>query len=195
MPLLICGTGTTGTTYRNYGSHAADYKKYDPFGGGVSTLQFTLQYLYEEYEKHRNTWSRSNVDLELIRYKGCSIKLYRHPEVDFFFTYNRKQPFTDSVLTGPYLHPANILQRKRKVILQSYKTRPKGKGTKTVRIRPPTLFNDKWYFQKDLSNIPLLTVGCSIGNLRFPFCSPQTDNPCVTFQVLHENYYNVFWQL
>ena len=29
-------------------------------------------------------------------------------------------------------------------------------------------------------------------NLRFPFCSPQTDNSCVTFQVLHEEYYNVF---
>ena len=26
-------------------------------------------------------------------------------------------------------------------------------------------------------------------NLRFPFCSPQTNNPCVTFQILHEVYH------
>ncbi len=116
MPLLICGTGTTGTTYRNYGSHQADYVKFDPFGGGISTLQFSLQFLYEEYQKHRNTWSRSNVDLELVRYKGCSLKLYRHPEADFFFTYNRKPPFTDSQLTGPYLHPGNIDAQKEKII-------------------------------------------------------------------------------
>nr|UHS18422.1 MAG: hypothetical protein [Alphatorquevirus sp.] len=188
MPLLICGTGTTGTTYRNYGSHQADYVKFDPFGGGISTLQFSLQFLYEEYQKHRNTWSRSNVDLELIRYKGASIKLYRHPEADFFFTYNRKPPFTDSQLTGPYLHPGNMMLRKRKIIVPSYKTKPKGRPTKTVRIKPPTLFTDKWYFQKDLCKAPLLTVGCSIGNLRFPFCRPQTENCCIYFQVLTERY-------
>nr|UGV44928.1 MAG: ORF1 [Torque teno virus] len=188
MPLLICGTGTTGTTYKNYGSHLHDYKKYDPFGGGISTLNFTLSYLYDEYVKHRNTWSRSNQDLELVRYKGCSFKLYRHETCDFFVTYNRKHPFTDSQLTGPMLHPANMMLRKKKIIVKSYKTRPKGKGTTTFRVRPPTLFTDKWYFQKDFCKIPLVNIGASIGNLRFPFCRPQTDNPCIHFQVLSPAY-------
>lgn len=190
MPLLICGTGTTGTTYKNYGTHTDDYKKYDPFGGGISTLKFSLKFLYDEYCKHRNTWSRSNQELELVRYRGCSFKLYRHSTCDFFVNYDRKGPFTDSQLTGPKLHPANMLMSRKRVIVKSYKTYPKGRATKVFRVRPPTLLTDKWYFQKDMCNTTLLTVGASIGNLRFPFCSPQTDNCCIYFQVftsMHQN--------
>lgn len=191
MPLLICGTGTTGTTYKNYGSHINDNKKYDPFGGGISTLNFNLKWLFEEYTKHRNTWSRTNDGLELVRYKGCSFKVYRHPTCDFFIKYNRKYPFTDSQLTGPKLHPANIMLEKRKIIVKSYKTKPKGKATKYFRIRPPTLFTDKWYFQRDFCEVPLANLGVSIGNLRFPFCSPQTDNPCIKFQVFSKIFENM----
>lgn len=191
MPLLICGTGTTGTTYKNYGSHIADYKKFDPFGGGISTLNFNLQFLFEEYTKHRNTWSRSNQDLELVRYRGCQFKIYRHPTCDFFVQYNRKYPFQDSQLTGPKLHPANMMLTRKKTIIKSFKTQPKGRSTKTIRIRPPTLFTDKWYFQKDLAKVPLLNLGVSIGNLRFPFCRPQTDNTCIYFQVFSNLFSNM----
>ncbi len=119
IPLLICGTGTTGTTYRNYGSHISDYKKFDPFGGGFSTMQFTLSTLYDEYQKHRNTWSKSNVDLELVRYKGCSFRLYREKDCDFIFRYNRKPPFTDSQLTGPSLHAGMLMTRKKRNLLRA----------------------------------------------------------------------------
>ncbi len=91
-----------------------DYKKFDPFGGGISTMQFNLSILFDEYMKHRNSWSKSNVDLELIRYRGCSFKLYRHPTCDFFFTYTRKPPFKDSQLTGPSLHPGMLMTRRKK---------------------------------------------------------------------------------
>nr|UGV45047.1 MAG: ORF1 [Torque teno virus] len=190
IPLLICGTGTTGTTYRNYGSHMTDYKKYDPFGGGVSTMQFTLQNLFEQNELHHNRWSRSNVDLELIRYRGCSFTLYRHPETDFIFSYNRKWPFTDSVLTCPSLQPGIQLQsmKNKKIILKSFKTRPKGRMTKRVHIKPPTMFTDRWYFQKDFRSVPLVTTQAVAASLRFPMCSPQTDNICIYFQVLAKWY-------
>lgn len=191
LPLLICGTGTTGTTYRNYGSHMHDYKKYDPFGGGISTMQFNLSILFDEYMKHRNSWSKSNVDLELIRYRGCTFKLYRHPTCDFFFTYTRKPPFKDSQLTGPSLHPGMLMNRRKKIVLPSFKTKPKGRTTKTIRIPPPTLFADKWYFQRDFAKVPLVNIGASIGNLRFPFCRPQTENTCVYFQVLSNPWNNM----
>lgn len=168
-----------------------DYKKYDPFGGGVSTMQFTLQNLFEQNELHHNRWSRSNVDLELIRYRGCSFTLYRHPETDFIFSYNRKWPFTDSVLTCPALQPGIQLQsmKNKKIILKSFKTRPKGRMTKRVHIKPPTMFTDRWYFQKDFRSVPLVTTQAVAASLRFPMCSPQTENICIHFQVL-ANWYN-----
>nr|UGV44565.1 MAG: ORF1 [Torque teno virus] len=188
IPLLICGTGTTGTTYRNYGSHISDYKKYDPFGGGFSTMQFTLSTLYDEYQKHRNTWSKSNVDLELVRYKGCSFRLYREKDCDFIFRYNRKPPFTDSQLTGPSLHAGMLMTRKKKKLVKSYSTKPKGRSSIIVRMRPPTLFNDRWYFQKDICKMPLINISATACNLRFPFGSPQTDNTCIYFQVLSKRF-------
>nr|UGV44893.1 MAG: ORF1 [Torque teno virus] len=190
IPLLICGTGTTGTTYKNYGSHMNDFTKFDPFGGGFSTLMFNLRILYDEYKKQRCRWSRSNDGLELVRYLGCSFTLYREQNVDFLFKYNRKQPFVDSQLTGPSLHPGIIMKNKRKVIISSYKTKPKGKPVKRVKIKPPTLFTDRWYFQKDFSKFPLVTVSASAADLRFPFCSPQTDNICIYFQILDPYWYN-----
>ncbi|BAB61607.1 hypothetical protein TTV8_gp4 [Torque teno virus 8] len=188
IPLLICGTGTTGTTYKNYGSHAADYKKYDPFGGGYSTMQFTLETLFDEWVKHRCTWSRSNKDLELVRYLGGSFTLYRHPKCDFIFRYNRKPPFKDTQITGPSLHPGILMTRRKKKIIKSFLTRPRGRATKRVRFKPPTLYTDKWYFQKDICNLPLVNIAASACSLRFPFCSPQTDNTCVNFQVLSKRF-------
>nr|UGV45124.1 MAG: ORF1 [Torque teno virus] len=190
LPLLICGTGTTGTTYKNYASNANNYVKIDPFGGGVSTMMFTLQNLFEELQKCRNTWSRTNENLELIRYRGCKFTIYRHPTADFILQYNRKQPFVDSQLTAPYLHPGLAMLRKRKKLIPSFQTKPKGRSTIKFKVPPPTLFNDRWYFQRDFCKLPLVTLGASVASLRFPFCSPQTDNICITFQVLHPLFYS-----
>lgn len=166
-----------------------DYKKYDPYGGGLSTFMWTLQGLFEEYEKHRNRWSTSNVDLELVRYLGASFRLYRAPKADFIFTYNRKAPFNDTQLTCPSMQPCiQLNSKKKKVLVKSFDTKPKGKGHVTVKVSPPTLFQDRWYFQKDLRNIPLLTTQAITANLRFPFCPPQTNNCCVHFQVLNRFY-------
>lgn len=189
IPLLICGTGTTGTTYRNYGSHMNDFVKYDPFGGGFSTLMFNLSVLYDEYKKQRCRWSHTNDDLELVRYLGATFTLYREPNVDFIFSYNRKPPFVESQITGPSLHPGILMNKRRRILVKSYKTKPKGRPYRKIRIKPPTLFTDKWYFQKDLCKLPLLTVSASAANLRFPFSSPQTENICIYFQILHPQYY------
>lgn len=154
-------------------------------------MMFTLQGLFEEYQRHRNKWSTSNVDLELVRYHGCSMKLYRSPTADFIFQYNRKAPFNDTQLTCPAMQPCVQLNTKgKKIILKSFATKPKGRGSVTVKIAPPTLFQDRWYFQKDLRNVPLVTTKAIAANLRFPFCPPQTDNVCITFQVLAAEYNN-----
>ncbi len=50
---------------------------------------------------------------------------------------------------------------KRKIIVPSFKTRPGGKPTVKFRIKPPTTFTDKWYFQKDIATQPLLMLFCT----------------------------------
>nr|UGV45271.1 MAG: ORF1 [Torque teno virus] len=187
MAGLISGHGTFA---RNYSSHLEDRISKGPFGGGHSTLRFSLTVLYNEFLRHLNFWTYSNENLELARYFGATFTFYRHPTADFIVTYNRKTPLGGNILTAPSLHPGNAMLTKRKILIPSLETRPKGKKYKKLRIGPPTLLTDKWYFQKDICDLTLLNLNVVQADLRFPFCSPQTDNTCVSFQVLSSVYNN-----
>nr|UGV44818.1 MAG: ORF1 [Torque teno virus] len=187
MPALICGWGAYAS---NYTSHLEDKIIKGPYGGGHATFRFSLQVLYEEHLKHHNYWTRSNQDLELALYYGCTIKFYRSPDTDFIVTYQRKSPLGGNILTGPSLHPAEAMLSKNKILIPSLLTKPKGKKTVKINIAPPTLFVHKWYFQKDICDLTLFNLNVVAADLRFPFCSPQTDNVCITFQVLAAEYNN-----
>nr|UGV44916.1 MAG: ORF1 [Torque teno virus] len=187
MPALICGWGAFA---KNYTSHLEDKIIKGPYGGGHATFRFSLQVLYEEHLKHHNYWTRSNQDLELALYYGCTIKFYRSPDTDFIVTYQRKSPLGGNILTGPSLHPAEAMLSKNKILIPSLQTKPKGKKTVKINIAPPTLFVHKWYFQKDICDLTLFNLNVVAADLRFPFCSPQTDNVCITFQVLAAEYNN-----
>ena len=187
MAALISGNGTFAT---NYSSHLEDRIAKGPFGGGHSTMRFSLYVLYQEHLRHMNYWTYSNKDLELTRYLGATLTFYRHPDRDFIVTYSRRTPLGGSIMTAPALHPGNAMLSKRKILIPSLLTRPRGKKTKKIRIGPPTLLTDKWYFQKDFSDVTLFNLNITEADLRFPFCSPQTDNTCVTFQILGSEYNN-----
>nr|UGV44702.1 MAG: ORF1 [Torque teno virus] len=185
MPALMCGWGAYS---RNYSSHLEDKITAGPYGGGHSTMRFSLQVLYEEHLKHHNYWTRSNQDLELALYYGCTIKFYRDPETDFIVTYQRKSPLGGNIMTAPSLHPAEAMLTRNKILVPSLQTKPKGRKTVKVNIAPPTLFVHKWYFQKDICDLTLFNLNVVAADLRFPFGSPQTDNICITFQVLSSVY-------
>ncbi len=53
------------------------------------------------------------------------------------------------------------------------------------------MFIDKWYTQQDLCEVNLVSFVVSLASFTHPFCRPQTNNPCITFQVL-QNFYNSF---
>ncbi len=174
--------------HRNFAKHYAQFPKTDPYGGGFTSQLFTMRFLYDEFCMHHNYWSRSNENLELVRYRGCRFKLYRHPDTDFIFVFNRTAPFKDSQITGPATHPGILLNSKHKIFVPSFKTKPKGRTCIKVNVRPPNLYTDKWYFQRDFCQVPLVTVRAVAASLRFPFCSPQTNNICIYFQVLSNVY-------
>nr|UGV44824.1 MAG: ORF1 [Torque teno virus] len=187
MAALISGNGTFAI---NYSSHLEDRIMKGPFGGGHSTLRYSLYVLYQEHLRHGNFWTYSNKDLELTRYLGATLTFYRSPDTDFIVTYSRKSPLGGNIYTAPSLHPGNAMLAKHKILIPSLETRPKGKKTVKIRLAPPTLFVDKWYFQKDICDLSLFNLNVTMADLRFPFCSPQTDNTCVSFQVLKSCYNN-----
>nr|UGV44302.1 MAG: ORF1 [Torque teno virus] len=189
LPLLLCGENRAAF---NYAYHSEDYTEQPfPYGGGMSTTTFSLRALYDQYTKHMNRWTFSNDQLDLARYRGCKFRFYRHPTCDFIVHYNLVPPLKMNQFTGPNTHPGLLMLTKHKIIIPSFLTRPGGRRFVKIKLPPPKLFEDKWYTQQDLCKQPLVTLTATAASLRYPFCSPQTNNPNCTFQVLRKNYNKV----
>ncbi len=154
----------------------------------MSTVTFSLKGLYDQYLKHQNRWTFSNDQLDLARYRGCKLRFYRSPVCDFIVHYNLIPPLKMNQFTSPNTHPGLLMLSKHKIIIPSFQTRPGGRRFVKIRLNPPKLFEDKWYTQQDLCKVPLVSITATAADLRYPFCSPQTNNPCITFQVLKDIY-------
>nr|UPW35059.1 ORF1 [Torque teno virus 24] len=187
IPLVLCGHETWN---RNYAMRSEDYPEQGryPFGGSLSTTTWSLKVLFDEHQKHRNRWGYPNTQLDLARYKGCKFTFYRHKKTDFIVTWSRRPPFKLNKYSSAMLHPGMMMQQKYKLLIPSWDTKPKGRATVSVRIRPPTLFEDKWYTQQDLCDVNLLSLAVSAASFSHPFSQPSSNNICTTFQVLKQQY-------
>lgn len=175
---------------RNYALHSEDYvPQLHAMGGSLSTTTWSLKALYDEHQKFHNRWSYPNTQLDLARYRGCRWWFYRHPKVDYIVTYYTVPPFKINKYTSPMLHPGMMMQYKKKILVPSYQTKPKGKSKISIFVKPPILFEDKWYTQQDLCPVNLMSLAVSAASFTHPFCPPESDNMCITFQVLKDFYY------
>ncbi|UJO01952.1 ORF1 [Anelloviridae sp.] len=185
MPVLWAGMGTGG---RNYAVRSDDYVVNKGFGGSFATETFSLKVLYDQFLRGFNRWSHTNEDLDLARYRGCRWTFYRHKDTDFIVYFTNNPPMKTNQFSAPLTTPGMLMRSKYKVLIPSFQTRPKGRKTVTVRIRPPKLFQDKWYTQQDLCSVPLVQLNVTAADFTHPFGSPLTETPCVEFQVLGDLY-------
>ncbi len=88
-----------------------------------------------------------------------------------------------------FCHPHLMLQRKHKRILLSTATNPKGKLTKTFKIKPPKLLSTKWIFQEELAKQGLTTIIASACNFRYPDLGCCNENLLITCYYLNPEFY------
>lgn len=160
-----------------------------PWGGGFGMENFTLQYLYEEYVFHQNIWTTSNILKDLCRFLWCKITLFRHPETDFIVTYSRQGPFDLTKFTFPGCHPQQQLLQKHKRVVFSLQSKPKGKYTTKLKIKPPKQMISKWFFTKQFCTKVLFSIKAAAANLSYSFLSPKNENMLVTIYSLNPSYY------
>ena len=185
--MLICGNTQQS---RNYADHMDDViPQGKPYGGSLSTTTWTLQALYDQHQRFMNRWSYPNTELDLARYLGCEFIFYRDKLTDYIVTFNIVPPFKLNKYSCPSYHPGMMMQRRKKILVKSFQTKPKGRKAVRVKIGPPQLFEQKWYTQQDLCSVGLVSFAVSAASLTHPFCPPQTENVAVTFQVLKSFYY------
>nr|UHK06291.1 MAG: ORF1 [Torque teno midi virus] len=183
--------GAEGTQYRCFTDYKYEWTspKY-PGGGGFGCELYTLQYLFSEYSAKNNIWTASNKYRDLCRYTGCSITLFRHPETDFIFVYDIQPPFTINKYTYMFLHPQMLLLRKNKKIILSTATKPNGKLTKKVKIKPPKQLSTKWFFQEEFTKFGLVTLAAAACNFRYPWLGCCNENLIITLYYLQPGFYS-----
>lgn len=186
-PLVL---GAEGCQYRCFTTYKFEWTNpKTPGGGGFGVELFTLQHLYNEYLAKNNIWTTSNNYYDFARYTGCEFTFYRHPETDFIFAYDNQPPFTINKYTYMMVHPVNMLQRRHKKVLLSTATKPNGRLTKKIKIKPPKLMSTKWFFQEEISKYGLVTIAATACNFRYPWMGCCNENLIITLDYLQPGFY------
>nr|UGV35817.1 MAG: ORF1 [TTV-like mini virus] len=161
-----------------------------PGGGGFCIKSFSLDALYEEYQHCRNYWTHGNSDYPLVRYLGCKFKLYQSHSVDYVFSYNNTYPMIATMESYNATQPSMHMMNKRNRKVPSKITQPNRKKPYiTVRIRPPSQLQNKWYLMHDLSHIPLVMIQCSACSFDNYFISSKWDSTCINITTLKAGFF------
>lgn len=136
-----------------------------PSGGLFSIKNFSLEALYAEQRYCRNIWTKSNTNLPLVRYTGCSIKFYRSLHTDYIVSYSNSLPMAANLDMYQSMHPGIHQLLHHKIIIPRKKDNQYKKQYYKIKVKPPTPLLNKWYFQHDMSNTPLLQIRASAVSL------------------------------
>lgn len=187
MCLFLCNVNRLGKNLALYNQSIVP--ELLPGGGGFSIYQYTLDNLYTMHQYCRNWWTNSNVNLPLVRYIKCVCKIYRSEDVDVLFRYQTHPPLQSTQLSYPSMQPSMMMMLNKTIIIPSKKTAPnKKKPYKKVTIHPPNLMENKWFFQKDIANKPLLVTQCVAASLDHYYIgtnkmSQNCTVPCLNTQI------------
>nr|UGV37932.1 MAG: ORF1 [TTV-like mini virus] len=172
--LLIANGKRHGNNYTLY--QKSIVPPHLPGGGCFSIMKFSLGMLYDEHKYCRNWWTASNKELPLIKYLGCRMKLYQCEHIDYAFRYNNNFPFTATNLMYASTQPGMMLMMKNTIIVPSKQTQKRKRPYKMVTIKPPSQFNNGWYFQQDLVNTGLFLTYTSACSLDEYYISSQSES-------------------
>nr|UHK04088.1 MAG: ORF1 [Torque teno midi virus] len=161
-----------------------------PGGGGFGYEKYSLQYLYNEYKRGNNIWTKSNLYLDLCRYTGCKIIFYRHPTISFVVQYSRQLPMLIDKYSYSQAHPYSLLLAKHKKVIPSLDYKKSGKRTVKLKIKPPRQMSTKWFFQETFSEQPLVQIISAACDLKYAYQGCCNSNNLITLFSLNLQ----FWQ-
>jgi hypothetical protein len=137
----------------------------------------------------KNIWTKSNILKDLCRYLRCRITLFRHPSTDFVVTYDRQPPFNLDKWTYPGTHPLNLMLQKHKKFVLNKFSKPHGKLTVKLIIKPPKQMLTKWFFTKNFSHYSLFLLKTTTINLSYSRLGYYNENQIISFYYLNTTFY------
>nr|UHK03667.1 MAG: ORF1 [Torque teno midi virus] len=194
LPVIICGQGRQQYNFTQHRDEVVPAKMSG--GGSFAVLVFNLGFLWDEHEHWRNIWTASNENYDLCRYTGLTLKVFRPPSTDVILTITRHYPMLTNSGTHPACHPQRQLLQYKKYIIESLQRKPHGRKYKKIKVKPPALLNNRWFFQRDFINTNLCMISIATADLTRPFCHVSGDNNCTGFNALNTDiFHNIAWQL
>lgn len=184
LELFEAGHGHFGNNYTLYKETFTPHNT--PGGGGWSLQELTLANLYTQNQYFMNYWTVTNSGLNLVRYSGARIRLYRQKSVDYAFQWFTEEAINAGKFWYPSFHPFKMLLTKNRVIVPSFDSQPhKKKPYKTIKLKPPKLLKNNWYFQKHICTFPLIRFATTAIDLNYMFISPKSNNTNITIHMLN----------
>nr|UGV34731.1 MAG: ORF1 [TTV-like mini virus] len=161
IPLIICGRDRQIFNWMQYYDSIGPVEQSG--GGGWSSIVFSLGALYQQFKRLMNWWTKDNDGLPLVQYKGCKFKFYKSWDCDYIVTAQTCPPMTDTEYKHLDSHPYRQLMNKRPIIVPNLVRKPSKKTYKIKRFSPPSLLQNKWYFQQDFcaTNLLMLTTSAA----------------------------------
>nr|UPW35046.1 ORF1 [Torque teno mini virus 12] len=182
--------GTRERTTNNLTQYLESIAPYRVPGGGLWSInRFTLESLYGLHLKARNWWTQSNCSLPLIRLTGIKLKLHRSLNTDYIFVWANCGDLTATEKMYQSAQPSVLLLNRRKIIVTCDNGLRKKKPYKTVRIKPPAMWENKWYFQKDIANIPFLMTIAASASLDRYYLSSKSESNTIGFTSLNTEFF------
>nr|UGV38011.1 MAG: ORF1 [TTV-like mini virus] len=184
LALFICGRTRINhdfTLYKESTSPAGEAT-----GGGWSIQQITLQALFQEYIKHKNFWTKSNKGLPLTRYYGATLKFYKSLHTSYIVTISTCPPFSVTMDMFLNTQPQRQLMERKRIIVPKLKSGTR-KKYKKIRIHPPSFMQNKWYFQQDICQTPLVLITTTACSLEQPYIPDDQVSNQITLKSLNTN--------
>nr|UGV36690.1 MAG: ORF1 [TTV-like mini virus] len=163
LPLYATTSERVANNMRLYEDEISPH--FVPSLGGFSITQFTLKALYQLFQRGRAWWTQSNTDLPLIRYTGCTMKFYRAESSDYIVLYHNCFPMIPNLDTYNSTQPTIMQLNNKHKILRCKKHNYIKKPYTKVHIKPPSQMTNKWFFQKELADVPLVLLMASAMSL------------------------------
>nr|UGV39539.1 MAG: ORF1 [TTV-like mini virus] len=194
IPLFVT---TSETVSRNFAMYWYEISpQFVPGGGGFSIINFKLTAFYQLFKKILCYWTQSNNTLPLIKYTGCTIKLYTSEHTDYIATYHNCLPMKPTLDTYNSTHPQMQKLNNRHMIIRCRQNRPNRKPYRKIKLRPPSQFTQKWYFQNEIADQSLLMLMVSAMSLDRYFAGSKSISTTIEFTSLNTNIFKFHnWKL
>nr|UGV38407.1 MAG: ORF1 [TTV-like mini virus] len=191
--LLYCSKGRESFNFAQYQESFVPVQ--EPGGGGWGLFVFSLGALYQEHQKLKNIWTKSNTPYDLVRYRGVKFKFYRQQHVDYVVKYSLCYPMVDTLYTHAACHPQRLLISNQKIIVRSRNSTKSKRSYVKKFIRPPQLMVNKWFFQKEICNTPLVLLTASSTTLDNTFINTNSQSTNIELYCLNPKVFQAAnWQ-